>query len=779
MKKILFILLCFPYLTTQAQDYQQTIRGTVVDRDSELPIIGANVIIMDSDPIMGSATDADGKFKIEQVPVGRVTLIVRYLGYEEQIIPNVLVTSGKQTVLQIKMVESVVKLETVTIQADQQTQGEVANEMATLSARPFSVEETKRYAGSFDDPARMALSFAGVTSNDDIMNELVVRGNSPRGVLWRLEGIEIPNPNHFGDVGSSGGGISMLSSHMMSNSDFFTGAFPAEFGNATSAVFDMNLRKGNSETGEYAVQAGILGTDIAAEGPFKKGYSGSYLANYRYSTLALMNIIGIKIVGDAAPDFQDLSYNVLLPTKKAGTFSVFGLGGINGIEENWEGDSSKFENHVRNHMGVTGITHKFWLNDKSFIRSVVATSVTSFNYRENQLDTNGNFLHETDHNSHVSTDLRGSVLWNMKANARHTFRVGVNANRMAYQLASSYYNEDTDAKVVTLDTKGHTYTIQPYAAWNYRINEKLTLNSGIHYTRLTLNNRDALEPRIGLKWQINNLQSLSAAFGLHSHVEDASVYQAQRTLPNGKVVFPNKDLGFLKARHYVVAYSRRLAEKLNLKTELYYQELYNVPVPNYPNTPYSAINSSDGYTTDSLINKGTGRNNGVELTLERYYDDGYYFLVTGSLYESKYTSLDNVERNTVFNSNFATNWLGGKEWKVGKNNKKNTIGLSGKVVWSGGRRQTPILLEESIQAGHTVYDETNIYGKRAPSYYRIDMQLLYRKNRPKTTSTWKLDIQNVTNHENIYDYFFDRHTNSIRTSYQLGLLPVLSYKFEF
>ncbi|MCB0397577.1 MAG: TonB-dependent receptor [Flavobacteriales bacterium] len=781
IQKIVFIFpFCLPFFA-DAQDYTQTVRGTIIDRDTELPLVGANIIVVGIDPILGTVTDIDGHFKIEGVPLGRQTLKISYLGYEEQTIPNLLVSSGKQNVLQIKLVESLVKLEEITITADGPEKGHVNNEMATVSARAFTVEETKRYAGSFDDPARMALSFAGVTSNDDVMNELVVRGNSPRGMLWRLEGMEIPNPNHFGELGSSGGGISMLSSHMMSNSDFYTGAFPSEYGNALSGVFDMRMRKGNNEKREYAIQAGLLGTDVAFEGPFDSAYGGSYLINYRYSTLGILNKLGLDIVGDAVPVFQDMSYNVVLPTEKSGTFSLFGLGGINTIEEEWTSDDEllTFKNDVNNKTGIAGITHKYWLNDKGYLKTVVTASGSSMRYFEEVLDSNGNLQHITHDEDFTNKNLRGTVLWNHKANARHTFRVGVIGSRLGYDLLSTIYDKEDDRYVTSQKTDGHTYLAQGYASWNFRMNTKLTLNSGIHYTRLMMNDQQSLEPRLGMKWQFHPRQSFNAGFGVHSRVEDPSIYLAQTELTGGVIAQPNKNLGFAKARHYVVGYENRLTENLNLKTELYYQDLFNVPVLNRPDSYVSSLNSTGGYTTDSLINSGTGKNYGVEITLERYYANQFYFLATASLYQSKYTATDKIERNTMFNSNFATNWLGGKEWNVGKNGKNNAIGISGKVVWAGGRRQTPILLEESIAAGYTVRDESRVFAERAPDYYRFDFQFTFRRNRPKTTGTWKLDIQNVTNHENLWSYYYDDRTQSIRESKQLGLLPVLSYKFEF
>ena len=173
------------------------------------------------------------------------------------------------------MIESLHKLDEVTIKASS-NRTRPLNEFASISARSFSVEETRRYAASVADPARMVMNFPGVTNSGDD-NSIVVRGNSPKGVLWRLEGIEIPNPNHFSALGSSGGSISMLNANVLGNSDFYTGAFVPEIGNALSGAFDLNFRNGNTERYEHTVQVGVLGVELATEGPFKKGGKASYL----------------------------------------------------------------------------------------------------------------------------------------------------------------------------------------------------------------------------------------------------------------------------------------------------------------------------------------------------------------------------------------------------------------------------------------------------------------------------------------------------------------------
>jgi hypothetical protein len=375
--------LTFVVTTSWAQQITQTIRGTVYDQDNQMPLIGATVLVSGSDPIIGSVTDVDGNFRLAGVPIGRVTLLIKFVGYEDRTMPNLLITSAKEEILNIMLTESINTLEEITVTA--QAKGETLNEMAMISAHTFSVEETQRYAGSFDDPARMVVAFAGVNGDAEGNNDIIVRGNSPKGILWRLEGIAIPNPNHFAGEGSTGGPINALSSKMLSNSDFFTGAFAAEYGDATSGVFDMKLKSGNNEQREYTGSMSTLGLDMTAEGPFKIGQRASYIANYRYSTLELLDKAGIVDFG-GVPRYQDISFKINLPVNAKHNFAFFGLGGISAIDT--EDTDSEDENHIigkfsgKNKLGVLGLSHTFQINDDMYIKSSLAGtgSDNSFHY---------------------------------------------------------------------------------------------------------------------------------------------------------------------------------------------------------------------------------------------------------------------------------------------------------------------------------------------------------------------------------------------------------------
>lgn len=778
--KLFFLLL--PVLAgnfAMAQVNVQVVKGIVVDADLETPLPGANVILTGSDPVYGTVTDANGRFKLEKVPLGRQNFQISLIGYETGTVKNVLVTAGKEIDLTIKLTESVTEMKEIVVEAEDE-KGQTINQMAMVSARSFSVEETKRYAGSFDDPGRMAQSFAGVSSNNDNSNEIVIRGNSPRGVLWKMEGIEIPNPNHFANQGASGGAISMLSSNMMTNSDFFTGAFPGDYGNALSGVFDIHLRKGNYENREYAFQVGVLGTDFALEGPFKKGYTGSYLFNYRYSTLSMLNKIGINIVGDAIPVFQDMSFNVQLPTKKAGNFSVFGLGGNSKVSEHWEDVSNSWQSDFSLLMGILGVTHTYFVNAQSYIKTVLSVNSTINAYHENQYDSLGTLMY-TDYRQRFENDaVRGTITYNNKLSSSSLLRVGVIHSQLRFKLFSEGWNEVIDQPVATLNHTGESGYSQAFVSWKKRATNKLTFQSGVHFLYFYLNNHYTVEPRMGMQWEITPRHSLNFGAGLHSRIEDLTVYMAQTNLPDGSLAYPNKNLGLTRAAHLVLGYNFNVNENFHIKPEIYYQCLFSVPIINSPTSSFSALNFSNGWLTDSLANKGTGRNIGIDLTAEKYFSNSWFFMYTGSLYQSTYVAGDGVRRNTRYNGNYASTLVGGKEFVIGrKKGKKNILSVSSRVNLAGGRRYTPVLLNASNMAGYEVLDSNKVFVPRQKDYFRIDFQISYKRNRKNTTRTWKIDMQNVINRKNIYGTYYDPKTHSIRTSYQMGFIPVISYKIEF
>ncbi len=800
IKFCFLFLFCCCFCFTNAQNLTQTVKGVVQDADSEYPLIGATVALANSDPMIATSTDVDGAFKLEGVPVGRQSLEIRYLGYETGFLSNLVVTSGKELSLTVKLQEPTQDLAEVVVKASQDKQNPL-NEMASVSARSFSVEETGRYAAALLDPARMAQNFAGVmSSGDDLLNEIVIRGNSPAYVQWRLEGLQIPSPNHFTSKGSSGGGISMLSSSILTNSDFYTGAFPSEMGNVLAGAFDLKLRTGNNEKREYSFMLGALGTEISMEGPFSKGSKASYLVNYRYSTLALLDQIGLSPVdvGDAGLDFQDLSFKFNFPTKNAGVFSIFGLGGLTREGAKAEADSTKwndfddlFAYRSDGNLGILGLTHKYlFSNQKSYLHMALGYTYDQYRYNDEFFDVlDNNRVVEDEVENLIDKSLRYSLTFNHKFNAKHTIRVGGVYSMLDYKFENTErfldflegYQLEYSEPSVNLSATGSTELLQGFGQWKYRMNEKWTLNAGLHFMYLSLNGSYSIEPRGSLKYQLSPKQSLTFAAGVHSQMEHLINYLVIREREDGSTFQPNRNLELTKAVHYVLGYDHNFSSDFRLKLEAYYQELYDVPADSSYRRG-SILNTTDVYdvlySEAILTNTGRGRNIGIDLTLEKFYNRGYYALLTGSLFDSKFENAQGETFNTRFNARYNLTVLGGKEYQVGKS-KQNTLSLNGKVLYSGGNRYDEIDWDRSIAESRFITTPDGFYKLQVSPYFRIDVSAKYSINRPKATHSIVLEFQNVTNRDNVADINYDFNTRSLRENYQTGLIPNFNYRIEF
>lgn len=790
--KLQLLLLCI-FLAKAIQGfsqegYTQTIRGIVIDKESKEALIGATVVLLRSNPLKGTTTDINGKFKLEDVPLGRHDLKVSFIGYREILIPNITVNSGKEVVLNIELVESVISKEEVVI-VGKRNKDKPNNEMATVSARVFTVDETQRYAGALGDPARMAANFAGVSAPNDARNDIIIRGNSPLGLLWRLEGVDIPSPNHFSTQGATGGPVSILNNNMLRNSDFFTGAWPAEYGNATSGAFDLKMRNGNNENREYTGQVGFNGFEAMVEGPFSKEKGSSYLAAYRYSALGFFQMLGINLGPAGVPKYQDLSFKLNFPGGKSSQFEVFGVGGISNIELL---DSKKKENNLSygqnnrdvyfgSDMGVGGISYTKLFKNSSFIKTTLSSTIEVHRVKVDSIgsDKNPHGLYKED-----SRFYKTSVhsFFNRKINASNTIRTGIifsdirfNTNQQAFThhpLLGPFWR-------TLVDDHGGTYMAQAYSQWKHDFSDKVSLLTGLHYGHFFLNNTNSLEPRAGIKYNFRPKQSLNFGYGLHGQVQPLAFYfYRTQDAVTGEYIKTNEKLGFTKSHHFVLGYDYLISSEFRFKAEIYYQTLFNVPITKKPSS-FSMLNHGSDFAMPliaNLENKGTGTNYGIELTLEKFFSDNYYFLVTTSLFDSRYKGSDNILRNTAFNSNYTVNALAGREFKAGRN---NIISISGKITTAGGRRYGPVDREASQQRNSLRTIDSEAWSMQFPAYFKLDARIGYKLNTKSVTQEWALDVINITNQKNILNQAWDPNLNDVVNEYQLGIFPMLLYRVQF
>jgi len=769
---------------TENQKITQTIRGRIIDKDSKLPLLGVNIVVASKVPLKGTVTDENGEFTIKNVEVGRHDVKVSYVGYQKRNIPNVIVSSGKERIIDIELVESVTDIKEVTI-LHELDKTQPLNDLAFISARSFTAEETNYCPGGIDDISRVAVSFPGVWSGNDGQNHIIIRGNSPKGLQWRLEGIEIPNLNHFAEIGSSGGGITILSNNMMSVSDFMTGAFPAEYGNALSGVFDLNMRKGNNQKHEQTFQISLIGTEFMAEGPLKKGSNATYIGKYRYSTLKIIEKLGADI--ESIPSFQDLTFKIHLPSKKLGTFTIFGIGGLSN-----EKGTSGYE--WNSNMGTLGISNSKSLDSKTYIKSILAFSGWYYIWEdESNMGTAEDPIDYQWRSEVTEFTTKLSINLNRKINAKHKLKTGLILDHTIYKsylgwksdtLFHRFYNPNNPAHSEFInysntysDANGNANTLQAYANWKYNITDHLKVNSGIHFIQFYLNNNYSIEPRVGVHWNFLKRHTLSAGFGIHSKKESLSLYTGTKTLHDGAEIHPNIDLELTKAQHYILGYRIMLTDNLQAKLEAYYQHLYDIPV--YPFPPYfSTINFDYGFEGNILVNEGTAYNKGIELTVEKFFSDGYYIMMNGTFYESKFKNIQEREYHTKYNGSRALGGVFLKEFEVGRNNQ-HILGFGMRFIYTGGFRNLPIDVDESISQNRQINLWDEGFTEKLGDYMRIDFQVNFRRNRSKYMGEWRLDVLNLTNRENPLNNYYNPATRRIETNLQNPVIPVIAYKIHF
>lgn len=788
MKKLSIILMSiFLSLEVLAQN-TQNIRGRIVDEASKSPLAGATIQITDIGNY-AAVSNEDGVFKLMNVPIGRRSLKITLLGYEPQIINNVLLTAGKELEINLQLLEKVNNLAEAEVKYEKSKDKQSTNnEMTSVSARSFNIEDTKKYAGALGDPSRMAANFAGVIGANDSRNDIVVRGNSPNGMLWQMEGLNIPNPNHFGSINSTGGPVSILNNNNLDKSDFMTSAFPAQYGNALAGVFDLRLRNGNTNKAEYIAQVGFNGFEFGAEGPFSKGSKSSYLINYRYSTLGVFQQLGINFgTGSATPIYQDVNYKVNLVLNKKSSLSVFGFAGNSNVDFlGNEVDTTQVDlygsdltnTRVKFASSFNGFKYNYQLSNKTNINFTAGVSTTyqrflgdSISYITREEFKNGDALFKTtNYLSHLSIS--------HKLNSKNSFVLGMMNDVNTFNLKNTnFYNESTIEEVI-IDTKDQYVLSQLYAQWKHRFTEKLTLNTGLHAQSISLNNAVSIEPRAGLKYLIDGTKSISIGYGMHSQAQNVYTYFVQTQTPNG-YIYTNEDLEFTKSHHYVLSYDQNLSEFLRIKAEVYYQNIYNAPIEQRSSS-FSALNTGADFApvdVDSLVNNGTGENYGVELTIERFFNKGFYFLTTASLFDSKYKGSDGVERNTAFNTNYVFNFLAGKEFALNK--KGNVLAFNIKLTSTGGKYLTPIDLQASSVQKRAVFIRDRAFSEKQDDYFRTDIKIAYRKEYKKSSMEFSIDLQNVTNNKNIFQQTYNPKTNSIATEYQQGFFPVPTFRLTF
>ena len=815
-KQIFSCLLFLSFSFFSQAQLKQTLRGQVSDKVSSVGLPGVVIRMKnDSTKKFVTTTDEKGNFKLEGIPVGRRSFIASYIGYSPTILNDIIITSGKEVILNIELEESLVQTDEVTVTAEQK---DIVTDMQAINMKKFSIEETERYAGSRQDPARMASNFAGVQGTNDSRNDIVVRGNSPAGLLWRLEEIDIPNPNHFAVAGSAGGPTAIINNKYLANSEFYTGAFPANYGNALGGVFDLKMRNGNNQKHERTFQFGLLGTELSLEGPINKEKGSSYYVNYRYSTLDMLSFLNIKLGTSAVPKYQDGAFRLNFPTKKAGVFSISSIGGFSTIKiilstqsnrpKELYGDLNR-DQYFTTAMGVAIINHSYSFNNRTFMKTSLAYGASGLDVTHNIVLRDENFKPNDTLPKILGYQFyegKTTLAWYVKhkINPKNSFKTGLFAN--AFHV--NFYDQikinsrfDTIAQAIEnkpfktrVNTTTDFFLLQPYFSFVHKFNEKWSTNVGIFGQFLTLNNTYAVEPRASIRYQFKANQTLSFAYGMHSQMQATYMYFAtpDSLVRDGKVftnpskLSDNKNIGLSKSQHLVLGYDYQILKNFRTKLEAYYQYLWNIPVYAVP-SGVSLLNRGAGFNRFfpiyTMENKGTGYNYGLEFTLEKTFSKHFFFLYSASLFDSKFTGSNGKTFNTDFNGNYIMNALLGIEYGVGKT-KKNSISASSKFTYGGGKRYSPVDVAASDAIMDVVADNDKVNTLQFNPYNRLDLRIAYKINGKKAAYEIALDLVNLMNTKNVLALSYSPDPANINAdplvrNYQLGFLPLFYVKVDF
>jgi len=782
---LFFALFFCPFFST-AQGYQQTVKGTLVDVESRQPIPEVILKFANQNKAFAAFTDNQGNFTLK-IPPGRWDLLVSRLGYTSKVIQNIQVGTGKEVILEITLEARVFETGEVQVSAGKKmwltpTSG---SSMQTLQS-----QDAVRFAGGYYDPLRMVANFAGVTSgNSDDSNEIVVRGNSPRGISWRLEGLEIPNPNHLANgVGNNGGAYSMISTNVLADFDFYSGAFPAEFGNALSGVMDLRLRKGNTDRHEFGLQLSVVGAEAAAEGPIGKSSGNSYLFNFRYANFNILQKYGIINIQDLSivPSSVDWAFKMNFRGAKLGDLEFFSVGGKSKTGNEPSHVKTDILNGINNDefleedaMAVFGIKHlKNFSDEKTYIRTIVGFTSSSENWHQGVIDTNlVHVLNKQDW--FVTPVLRTSVMVNRKVNAKNSFRIGVEYHNAFPDMFS--IRRQSNAKFDTLvDKRSRSFYTQAYFQWKYKPVDFFEMVPSIHSTYTGINKELTIEPRVGMILHLKGNQSLNFGTGFYSKQEPLPIYYFRVKTAKGGRVSLNSDLKTTKAFHLVAGYRRSFSNEFKVTLESYYQHLYDVPISRSSSNTFSMVNISEGMPDVELGNDGISDNTGVELTLDKSFLHNYYMLATVSLFDSRYRASNANWYPTYYNSNYVFNLLLGREFKVGKHGQ-NSVGFNFRNIARGGYRFTPPNYSQTISKKYMVYDIGQVYGKQLPFFDRMDAGINYRINKRRSAFNFSLDIQNFMNRHNIYQRNFSYVKGAVvQTDKKLiGLVPIAGIRVDF
>lgn len=758
----------FIFALMQANRIQAQVTGEVHDRN-EMPVARAQVKIQNEQATFESTSDSVGRFSIINMKEGRYILTVTKDGYKSYTQPELLVVTGKPLHLSLT-------LDVFTVNLAEATVSTTISRIYT--AYHISSEQTQRFASANDDAARAMTYYPGVVQVNDGTNHISANGNSPNATGWFINDLPVINPNHLANAGTfsdraapSGGGITMFSNQVLEGTTLYNGNMRVQHINCLAAAMQMNFRKGNANAYSSSIQAGLIGVDLATEGPLGKKGKASYLINYRYSFTGLLAMTGVTFGGEDIR-FQDVSYHLNFPLGKGNTLQLFGIAGNSSNKYKHESDTSMWETQKQlididykqlNIFTAFSWTHTF--NAKLYLK--LSGAFNSYYAQHDVKPRYPELVYIQSRSQTGDTALPLHLYLNHTLNHVHSLRYGIIMNfQRSYISQLSVTRRAANMNAVPaqqLNRNAH------YGYINY------TLQKGKFYSELGAqhmvysnykNTNIGIAARVQYLFNQKHLASITFnnASQMQQTRDNARAYNFRYAFDNYKVQ-PNR--GMMGTANYYYTNTRMM----QLSAQIFYQRLYNVATGGIT----SVLNNFESDMLTNYANNGEGRNVGMNLSLEKPLLNNFYYLVSVSVYDA-HVKIRGQWYDSRYNGNYSLQYTGGYERK---NKRENTWGINVHAIYAGGLRVKQLDSAQSVYSETTIFEATPAFSKKLKDYFRTDLRLTYRINGKRSNTLLALDIQNITGNENENGWIYDAFTKEFVARKQLGMIPVFSCRWQF
>lgn len=761
LKHFCFILILSAMpLMVQSQENQTLISGELVQAESGDPVPYAHLILEREGATRTATTDTAGMFEISNIPYGIYRLTISSIGYQTLRIQEIAIEHQNKEPMVIKLTPAITSLDEIVVRADPNITA-----AARLSGGyAMTAEEVRRFPATFYDPARMAAVYPGIININDQANNLAIRGNSPNQMNFYIHGAEIVNSNHLANAGTStdrttlsGGSVNMISAQLLEKSLIYTGVIPVDLAQATSGAMDFFLKRGSTDRIHFTGQAGLNGIDLALEGPI--GDRWSFITNYRYSTVGLLSKMGIDFGGETIL-YQDLSMQLSFYQNERTTWRFFVMGGNNSNDFSAKADSLReeykdlFDINFSSQIGIAGLNVETEFNERLVWKTTFAAS-NRWDERQDELTTVSSSL-SSDYIELTKYALVSQFHHNI--NNRWGLRYGINTTAWSGGLKWNY-NWPVES-VNNFNTR--SLVLRPFVHGSWKWGHWL-INGALGASYNELSGELRPEPKLAITRSLPMQQNLSLNSGWQNKLQPYQVLLVSKA---------DSELSMMQSWKSTLTYEK-FFNTSTLKSTIYYEELSDVA---NDGGGFSALNILEEYPPVNLNNEGEGFNVGWEVAFQHYLNQGFFYILSGSLSDVRFRNPEfTTWVHSHYNNKVLLNGTIGKEFDFSDSEKQKTLGVNLQVIYSGGFWETPVDLTASRMEQRTIRSSEEIFSDQLPSVLKTNFRVYYKINHSKRYSLIGLDLTNVLNRQNVSYRYYDPFLDRIVDKTQLGLIPMLSY----